>query len=276
MLENAYAAAPSAALASAYAGLAPGEGVQDRAKRLRQLAARAPDAAESRYSLAAQNAAVGAWEDAEAALAPLLADQPNARALRLQGEIARGRSGVDAAAAPWFAAAIDAPREDGFDAADLAALSMEDWAELVRVFGDRGAFGPPILQLQGPRIDIDGLAAESRREVEAAEAAEQEAERAASTPALSAVGPAQDGRGDVASPELAAEGGPGPSAAAPTDQPVVDAPVEPDGDGKGDASEAEPAAAVMARQPDDPGPAPEEADQPPAQSAAPRTLRPTP
>ncbi|MEM9751536.1 MAG: hypothetical protein AAF869_11355, partial [Pseudomonadota bacterium] len=165
-LETAFAEAPSAAIAAAYAGLKPGEKAQERAKRMRRLAAKAPQSDEARMVLSAQHAALEEWVEAEAVLAPLLAERPSARALRLRGDIARARYGARAAAAPWLAAAIDAPRSPDEGLLDAAApRSADAWASLIRRYGETGALTPPALPSQPLEVDVELLEEQSQAEL---------------------------------------------------------------------------------------------------------------
>ncbi|MEM1102598.1 MAG: heme biosynthesis HemY N-terminal domain-containing protein [Pseudomonadota bacterium] len=166
ILETAFAEAPSAAIAAAYAGLKPGEKAQERAKRMRRLAAKAPQSDEARMVLSAQHAALEEWVEAEAVLAPLLAERPSARALRLRGDIARARYGARAAAAPWLAAAIDAPRSPDEGLLDAAApRSADAWASLIRRYGETGALTPPALPSQPLEVDVELLEEQSQAEL---------------------------------------------------------------------------------------------------------------
>jgi HemY protein len=106
VLERTWAAAPHPDLAAAYAELAAGPA----ARRFDRLIALNPSHAESRLLSAAQEAARGAFNEAEIILQPLLTPHPGGRAARLMADIAEAR-GDGAAARLWNDRALGAPRD---------------------------------------------------------------------------------------------------------------------------------------------------------------------
>ncbi|BCW87217.1 Lipopolysaccharide assembly protein B [Alphaproteobacteria bacterium SO-S41] len=106
VLERAWAAAPHPDLAAAYADLAAGPA----ARRFDRLIALNPTHPESRLLSAAQEAARGAYGEAEGILQPLLTPHPGGRAARLMADIAEAR-GDATGARLWSDRALRAPRD---------------------------------------------------------------------------------------------------------------------------------------------------------------------
>lgn len=152
ILEEAWENGPHPALAYAYRDLAPGEGREARASRMRALADKRRDHRESRIVMAELAMERGDWETAQAILDDCYRENPSSRICILFAQVARGR-GDDNGARTWLAQAAVAPREPDWSDLDPEGPAFlyddNDWARLVYVFGDGG-------QLIHPRMERGG------------------------------------------------------------------------------------------------------------------------
>jgi HemY protein len=149
ILEEAWENGPHPALAHAYRDIAPGEGREARAERMRALADKRRDHRESKIVLAELAMERGDWGGAQAALDDAYRENPSSRICILFAQVARGRSDENAART-WLAQAAAAPREPDWSDLDPEGPAFlyddNDWARLVYVFGDGG-------QLVHPRME---------------------------------------------------------------------------------------------------------------------------
>lgn len=139
-IEDIWPSAPHPDLARAYVDLRPGDSAADRLERARRLARLAPDHVESRLALAA--AAIGAqrFDDARAALAPLVDDagpRPSLRVCLAMAELEEASGGPPGRAREWYARASRAPREAAWVADGVIS---ETWAPASPLSGEIGAF----------------------------------------------------------------------------------------------------------------------------------------
>jgi HemY protein len=117
-VETAWKANPHPELAEVYADLRPGDAARDRLKRVKKLAARAPDHPESGLAVARVALEAAEFADARKALARLTED-PTQRVCLLMAEIEASEHGDHGLAREWTARALRARRDpawvaDGF------------------------------------------------------------------------------------------------------------------------------------------------------------------
>lgn len=110
ILKKAWSAQPHPDLAAAFAEIEPGESPQDRVKRFSTLAKLQPDHPETRLVMAELNIVAEDYPEARRLLAPLIEEQPDARALTLMAAIERGEGASDSVVQGWLARALNAPR----------------------------------------------------------------------------------------------------------------------------------------------------------------------
>jgi HemY protein len=110
VIEKAWAAAPHPDLAQAYAHLQPGDSAEDRLQRLRKLVKKTRGQMESTFALARAALEAHRFEEARAALVPLLGD-PTQRACLLMAEIEATEHGDHGKAREWALRAMRAKRD---------------------------------------------------------------------------------------------------------------------------------------------------------------------
>lgn len=111
VVEQTWRRSPHPDLALVYAHARPGDSLRDRLARVKKLAAMTPGNREG--VIATANAAIEAraWDDARAALEPLLADGLSARVCVLKARAEGGEKGDQGRVREWLARAIHAPRD---------------------------------------------------------------------------------------------------------------------------------------------------------------------
>ncbi|MGH6854224.1 MAG: heme biosynthesis protein HemY [Aestuariivirga sp.] len=110
ILRDAWSRSPHPDLAEVYAHLKPGDGPEARFERVRDLAGGHAGELEGAYALARAAAAAQRWDVARQALAPYLADGPQARLCVLLANIEEAQSD-QGRAREWLARAVTAPRD---------------------------------------------------------------------------------------------------------------------------------------------------------------------
>ncbi len=110
VIEKAWAAAPHPDLAQAYAHLQPGASAEDRLQRLQKLVKKTRGQVESSFALARAALEAHRFEEARAALVPLLGD-PTQRACLLMAEIEATEHGDHGKAREWALRAMRAKRD---------------------------------------------------------------------------------------------------------------------------------------------------------------------
>jgi HemY protein len=153
IIERAWQANPHPDLADTYAHLRPGDSARERLARVRSLAQKTPDHAES--ALAVARAALDAQDFALArnALKPLL-KQPTRRVAELMAEIEERESGDEGRAREWMARALRAPRDPAWAAEGVVS---DRWMPVSPVSGKLDSFEwkVPIAELADDREVID-------------------------------------------------------------------------------------------------------------------------
>lgn len=110
VLTKAWKAKPHAALAAAFAEIAPDETPVARIKRFRALTKLAPDHPETKMLLAELHIAAEDFPSAKRALGDLSETDPTARSLTLMAAIMRGEGADDAVVRGWLTKALASPR----------------------------------------------------------------------------------------------------------------------------------------------------------------------
>lgn len=154
LIEEVWTRTPHPDLADAYMGLVEGESAYDRFKRMRLLAGRNRDHAESRVALA--RAAIGArdWLAARGALEAYAGGngegRPTQRICELMAEIEEGELGNRGSAREWLARALHAP-EDAMWTGE--GYRSERWSPINPVTGEFDAleWKVPALRLREPQ-----------------------------------------------------------------------------------------------------------------------------
>ncbi|WP_341988238.1 heme biosynthesis HemY N-terminal domain-containing protein [Azorhizobium sp. AG788] len=201
IVETAYASTPHPELAEVCAHLRPGDAALDRLKRIRNLAAKAPDHPESAIALA--HATIDALEFAEArAVLQKLSLEPTQRICLLMAELEAAEHEDVGKAREWAARALRAPRDPAWI---CDGRVFDAWGPLSPLTGKLDAFvwavppgvsATPVLEHEAERVRT-AIAAirekeEARREIaRAAELERLAAESAAAALAAPVEAPAE-------------------------------------------------------------------------------------
>ncbi len=159
IIEAAWKQMPHPELAEAYATVRAGDSVQDRLKRAKKLAALKANHPEG--SLAVAIAAIDAkeWDDARAALQPVLTTRPTERACLLMADIEEGQHGDQGRMRDWLSRAVRAPADEAWTADGHVS---EEWMPMSPVTGEIDAFEwkMPVAQLgeeKAPVLTVEEL-----------------------------------------------------------------------------------------------------------------------
>jgi HemY protein len=119
VIESTWRLDPHPDLARAYAYLRPGDSVQDRLTRIRELGRVRANHPEGAFAIAWGSLDAGDFDGAHTALKPLIAEVPTRRVCLLMAEIETRQHADRNAARGWLARAVRAPRDpawvaDGF------------------------------------------------------------------------------------------------------------------------------------------------------------------
>ena len=138
VLETAYAETPHPDLAEAYLHLRHGDSASDRLLRAEALARLAPEAPESRLTLARAALDVREFDRARAAMAPLIeVPRPTRRACLTMADLEEAEHGETGALFEWLQRASRAPRDPAWIADGMVA---ERWSPVSPVSGRLDAF----------------------------------------------------------------------------------------------------------------------------------------
>ncbi len=151
IIEKAWAAVPHPDLAQAYAHLQPGDSAEDRLQRLRKLVKKTRGELESTFALARAALEAHRFEEARAALVPLLGD-PSQRACLLMAEIEATEHGDHGKAREWALRAMRAKRDPAWVADGYVT---EEWMPASPQTGRLDAFvwsAPPSIPA-GPVLE---------------------------------------------------------------------------------------------------------------------------
>jgi HemY protein len=151
VIEKAWAAVPHPDLAQAYAHLQPGASAEDRLQRLRKLVKKTRDEIESTFAMARGALEARRFEEARAALVPLLGD-PTQRACLLMAEIEAVEHGDHGKAREWALRAMRAKRDPAWVADGVVT---DEWMPASPQTGKLDAFkwsAPPTIK-DGPVLE---------------------------------------------------------------------------------------------------------------------------
>ena len=151
VIEKAWAAVPHPDLAQAYAHLQPGASAEDRLLRLRKLVKKTRSEIESTFAMARGALEARRFEEARAALVPLLGD-PTQRACLLMAEIEAVEHGDHGKAREWALRAMRAKRDPAWVADGIAT---DEWMPASPQTGRLDAFvwaAPPSIK-DGPMLE---------------------------------------------------------------------------------------------------------------------------
>jgi HemY protein len=150
ILQRTWSRAPQPDLATAYAYARIGDSPRDRLDRVKQLAALSPNSIEGPIAIAGAAIEARQFDDARAALEPLLHDRMTQRVATLMARIEAEQHADKGRVREWLARAVHAARDPAWTADGVVA---ERWAPTSPVSGTLDAF-----QWRVPveRVDADG------------------------------------------------------------------------------------------------------------------------
>ena len=128
---------PHPDLAAAYAYARPGDSPRDRLNRMRHLARLTPHDAEGPIALAITAIEAREWDEARAALEPLLEGRLTQRVATLMARIEGEQHGHTGRVREWLARAVNAPRDPAWTADGVVS---DRWAPVSPVTGALDAF----------------------------------------------------------------------------------------------------------------------------------------
>jgi HemY protein len=137
IIATAWERSPHPDLAACYAYARPGDSPRDRLVRVKALASLNPDHFEARMALATAAADAHEWEEARAALEPLVRNRPTGKVCASMARIESGQYREAGRVREWMARAIRAPR-DAMWVAD--GVVSEHWAPVSPATGALDAF----------------------------------------------------------------------------------------------------------------------------------------
>ncbi|MFG1358909.1 heme biosynthesis protein HemY [Xanthobacter pseudotagetidis] len=188
IVETAFAANPHPELAEVEAHLRPGDAAQDRLKRIRVLANKAPSARESAIALARAAIDAQEFQQARLVLEPLLAE-PSQRVCLLMAELEAAEHADIGKAREWTARAVRATRDPAWIADGVVS---DHWAPVSPISGKLDAFvwavppgvsATPILEHEAERVKAAIAAVRASEEAKAAALAAEARAAPAADPA---------------------------------------------------------------------------------------------
>jgi len=239
LLARTWELSPHPDIALTYAYVRPGDSPRDRLNRVRALTRRNPEHVESRVALAGAAVDAHSWDEARAALEPVLTARPSRRVCTLMARIEAGENRDAGRVREWLAKAVRAPRDPAWIADGVVS---DSWAPVSPVSGRLDAFEwrVPLERVAPGTYDALPLEMAELEQWEGQPDAVTVQPRAATQPmpeSLPAELRAEPEYANTASPHAAREPGATPNGQAP------------------DTTSANERASVLARRaPDDPGP----------------------
>jgi HemY protein len=156
ILQKTWSRAPHPDLATAYAYARIGDSPRDRLDRVKQLAALSPNSPEGPIAEAIAAIEARQYDEARAALEPLLAGRLTQRVATLMARIEGEQHGDKGRVREWLARAVNAPRDPAWTADGVVA---DHWAPISPVTGALDAFRWRVPVESVDRGDGDTLAA---------------------------------------------------------------------------------------------------------------------
>ncbi|MEM7289778.1 MAG: heme biosynthesis HemY N-terminal domain-containing protein [Pseudomonadota bacterium] len=169
VIEAAWKQLPHPELAEAYATVRAGDSVKDRLKRAKKLAGLKPNHPEGSLAVAIAAIDAKAWDEARAALEPVLTTRPTERACILMADIEEGQHGDQGRMRDWLSRAVRAPEDEAWTADGHVS---EEWMPVSPITGEIDAFEwkIPVAMLGGetaPVMSIEEFKEQSRPVAEA-------------------------------------------------------------------------------------------------------------
>lgn len=154
VLETCWRKQPHPEVALAYVNARPGDSALDRLKRAQKLEALKPNTIESSMIVARMALEAGEFEQARAAVAAVLRNQPRESAYMLMADIEDAETGDQGKMREWLARAVRAPRDPAWTADGYVS---QRWAPFSPVTGEIDAFEwkVPVERLGGPLLEND-------------------------------------------------------------------------------------------------------------------------
>jgi len=137
ILRKTWSRSPHPDVATAYAYARIGDSPRDRLDRIKQLAALTPNSIEGPIAVAAAAIEARQYDEARAALQPLLHDRMTQRIATLMARIEGEQHADKGRVREWLARAVNAPRDPAWTADGVVA---ERWAPISPVTGALDAF----------------------------------------------------------------------------------------------------------------------------------------
>ncbi len=145
IIENAFSETAHPALIKLYDRLYKEDSPDKRARKLKKLAEKNPDADEAALLTARAATLTEDWSEAVDVLEPVIARHPMPAAYSLMAKAAQGLHGEHAAQI-WLEHAANAPRDPRPGAEGEFHLTREGWARLIREYMDYGRLSPPPIE----------------------------------------------------------------------------------------------------------------------------------
>jgi len=137
VIEQTWKRTPHPDLAEAYAHIRQGDAARDRLKRVRTLAALQPQSNEGAFAVAEAAIDAREFDEARAAMRPVLNDHPTQRACLLMAELEEAETNDQGRVREWLSRAVRAPKDPAWTADGIVS---ESWAPVSPVTGRLDAF----------------------------------------------------------------------------------------------------------------------------------------
>lgn len=137
IIEQTWKRTPHPDLAEAYSHIRQGDAARDRLKRVRALAALQPTNDEGAFAVAAAAIDAREFDEARAAMRPVLNNHPTQRACLLMAELEEAETNDQGRVREWLSRAVRAPKDPAWTADGIVS---ETWAPVSPVTGRLDAF----------------------------------------------------------------------------------------------------------------------------------------
>ncbi|MGX1096723.1 heme biosynthesis HemY N-terminal domain-containing protein [Amorphus sp. MBR-141] len=137
IIEQTWKRTPHPDLAEAYSHIRQGDAARDRLKRVKALAAMQPASDEGAFAIAAAAIDAREFDEARAAMRPVLNNHPTQRACLLMAELEEAETNDQGRVREWLSRAVRAPRDPAWTADGIVS---ESWAPVSPVSGRLDAF----------------------------------------------------------------------------------------------------------------------------------------
>lgn len=137
IIEQTWKRTPHPDLAEAYSHIRQGDAARDRLKRVKALAALRPASDEGAFAVAAAAIDAREFDEARAAMRPVLNNHPTQRACLLMAELEEAETNDQGRVREWLSRAVRAPKDPAWTADGIVS---ETWAPVSPVTGRLDAF----------------------------------------------------------------------------------------------------------------------------------------